>query len=309
MSAEFMADGPMVRPGQFHRLGVACHGRHTGKWLQTILGARPLNATVRPVSGPSPHEPGAAGVDQSGAESELLWLGNIPVALFTATDASGPLGRHLARHGPGLHSVAWTIEDLRSTEDLLRRRNVRITGTDAPGRHLLTHPADTSGLRIEWTDTCFEADPREGGLLPKIPTPLIDVRSVAWLTVAVRDAYRSAQVLTSLIETTVVPGNAAGCPAEEDTVDLAVGDVVIRLVSPRGWQSRYAAALAQHGERLHSICLAVDDLDETLEVLEREDLTVIARDERRAWTDPTATAGLTLEWTDRRGLRGPSRHG
>jgi hypothetical protein len=299
-----VTEPPVVRPGHFHRLGIACQaGRHTDRWLQTILGARPLTAKMRQIHGLPMHEPGVTSSDESGAESELLWLGNIPVALFTATDADGPLGRYLARYGPGLHSVAWTIEDLWSTETLLRRRNVRITGADVPGRHFFMHPADTSGLLVEWTDTDFEGDPRDGGFLPPIPAPLVDVRSVAWLTVTVRDASRSAQVLTSIMEATVVSGNAAGDPAHEDTVDLAIGDVVIRLVSPRSEHSRYAAALAQYGERLHSMCLVVDDLDDTLEVLEREDLTVIARDGCRAWTDPTATLGLTLEWTDRRGLR------
>ncbi|CAM5230319.1 hypothetical protein SALBM311S_07129 [Streptomyces alboniger] len=70
---------------------------------------------------------------ESGVDTQLLRLGQDPVALFTATAASGPLGRYVARYGPGLHSVAWTIDDLWAAETLLRRRNVRITGADVPG--------------------------------------------------------------------------------------------------------------------------------------------------------------------------------
>jgi hypothetical protein len=208
----------------------------------------------------------------------------------------------VARYGTGLHSVAWTVEDLWGAETLLRRKDIRITGSDIPGRHFFMHPADTSGLLIEWSDTEFERDPRDGAELPQIPDPLIDVRAVGWMTVAVRDATKSAEILRSIVDAEPVPGLPAGDPAIETTVDLKIGDVVMRLVSPRDSRSRFAASVAETGERMHSTCLAVDDLATTLTVLERAAIPVIGREDGRAWTDPAATLGLRLEWIDRNSL-------
>ncbi|AXI76299.1 VOC family protein [Peterkaempfera bronchialis] len=302
MNDESTSVAPVIRPGYFHRLAIACGaGQQMDSWLRNVLGARPLTSRIRQVHGLPMHQPGAGASDESGAVSEMLWLGGIPVALLTATDGDGPLGRYVARYGTGLHSVAWTVEDLWAAETLLRRRGVRITGVDVPGRHFFMHPADTSGLLVEWSDTDFADDPRDGGALPEVPAPLVDVRSVAWLTVTVRDARAAAELLASLMEATAVRGNPVGDPEHEDTVDLRIGDVVVRLVSPRSTRSRYAAAVEQHGERLHAMCLRVDDLDGTLATLEREGLHVTAREGCRAWTDPAATLGMPLEWTGRRG--------
>lgn len=290
---------PVVRPGYFHRLAIASDvTQHMDEWLRTVLGARPLDTPIRQVHGLPMHPPGTDASLESGATSTMLWLGDIPLALLIATDTEGPLGRYVARHGAGLHSVAWTVDDLWGAETQLRRRGVRVTGVDLPGRHFFMHPADTSGLLTEWSDTEFTDDPRDGGSLPKVPDPLVDVRAVARLTVVVRDARRGAALLGSLMEATAVRGAAAGDPDYEDTVDLRVGDVVIRLVSPRDSRSRYAQALDAHGERLHSMCLVVDDLTGTLATLEREGLGVLDREGGRAWTDPASTLGLRLEWTD-----------
>jgi hypothetical protein len=72
----------------------------------------------------------------------------------------------------------------------------------------------------------------------------------------------------------------------------------MRLVSPRDSRSRFAASVAETGERMHSTCLAVDDLATALTVLEREGIPVIGREDGRAWTDPAATLGLRFEWID-----------
>jgi hypothetical protein len=299
MTAQPYLTATRVQPGYFHRLGIAARAEDgVAEWLTRLLGARPIRTGMRQVHGlPMPQSSDAGSMD-SGARSEMLWLGNIPIAVFVSADPNGPLGRYVARYGTGLHSVAWTVEDLWGAETLLRRKDIRITGSDLPGRHFFMHPADTSGLLIEWSDTEFERDPRDGAELPQISDPLIEVRAVAWMTVAVRDAIKSAEILQSIVDAERVAGLRAGDPAIETTVDLRIGDVLMRLVSARDSRSPFAASVAESGERMHSTCLVVDDLATTLTVLEHEGIPVVAREDARAWTDPTATLGLRFEWID-----------
>ncbi|WP_405836578.1 VOC family protein [Streptomyces sp. NBC_01518] len=301
MNAAPIVGTPVVRPGHFHRLGIACEPRqHMDAWLRRVLGARPLQVRTRQVHGLPIGTQDGNHWQESGVDIQLLRLGQDPVALFTATAASGPLGRYVARYGPGLHSVAWTIDDLWAAETLLRRRNVRITGADVPGRHFFMHPADTSGLLVEWTDSEFVDDSRGGEPTVDGRPGLVDVRGVAWLTVTVRDARKSAELLASLMEMAPAPGHPVG--QHEDSVDLRIGGVTVRLVSPLSGRSRYAEALERHGERLHGVCLVVDELDTALGQLEDEGVTVVERAGPQAWTDPASTLGLPLEWIDRRAL-------
>jgi hypothetical protein len=235
---------------------------------------------------------------ESATDTELLWIGHLPVAVFTAPGDEGPMARYVARYGAGLHSVAWTVQDLWGTETIVRRRDIRITGVDLPGRHFFLHPADTSGLLIEFTDTEFEEDPRDGAGLEPAPEPLVPVVGIAWLTVVVRDAEKTAARLSSLLPAERVRGLPAGEPEVESAIDLRVSDVVLRLVSPKRPESRYAQPLESTGERMTAVGLAVADLDASVARLAAQGIGVTHRDGHRAWTDPAATLGLSLEWTD-----------
>jgi hypothetical protein len=99
------------------------------------------------------------------------------------------------------------------------------------------------------------------------------------------------------MDVTVVTGNPAGSIEDDDTIDLAVGDTVLRLVSPRTSASRYAEVLGGREGRLHSFCLGVDDLDATVTAMPQHGISLTARSGPLAWTDPATTVGLALEWT------------
>ena len=235
---------------------------------------------------------------------DLLWLGGAPFAIFTPDDPAGPLAHYVRRHGPGLHSLAWTVDDLWQTENGLRTGGVRITGTDIDGRHFFMHPGDSAGVLIEWTDTAFACDPRDGADPPQ-PQPWgepglapIEVRALAWTTAVVADLEVALDTLSRLMDLSVLTGNPAGHPEQEQTVDLAVGDTVLRLVSPRGTGSRYADVLGGRPGRLHALCLGVPDLDAALAGMPAHGIRLSGRDEHRAWTDPASTAGVPLEWVE-----------
>ena len=110
-----MTPRELVRPGRFHRLAIAVGpGGSPRSWLVDLVGARPM---LDPLFQPHGFAMGPAEVSaDSGAWSELLWLGGVPLCLLHATAPDGQLGRYVRRHG-------WRI---------------------------LTAPEALTGLQVEW---------------------------------------------------------------------------------------------------------------------------------------------------------------
>lgn len=275
---------PAVETGYFHRLGFAAGpSEDYAPWFRRVLGARGLHTTMRQVHGLPMGPADVSGSSlESGARSEMLWLGQSPIGIFTATDMTGPLGHYVSRYGAGLHSVAWTVADLWKSETLLRRRGLRVTGVDVPGRHFFLHPADTSGLLIELSDTEFSEDPRDGARLAEASAGVVEVSELAWLTVAVPDPGAAANALQELVTSVEVPGlpRAAG----EVSVDVRVSDITIRFTR------------AEKRKGLVSFCLAVADLPATCRALINEGIGVIEHGGPLARTRPGDTLGLDIQW-------------
>ena len=153
----------LVHPGLFHRLGVVVEDVDAvDSWYRRVLGSAPVKETERPVRDPA--EPDAIALE--GASTRMLWQGRLPILLLGAADPGGAVARFMARWGPGMHSVAWEIDDMWTAEHLLVQSGFRITGVNVPGRHFFVHPADTDGVLIEWTDTSISGDPRRGEPVP-----------------------------------------------------------------------------------------------------------------------------------------------
>jgi catechol 2,3-dioxygenase-like lactoylglutathione lyase family enzyme len=285
----------LVAPGLFHRLGIAVEDvGGADAWFRRVMGCVSVAGTERPFQ----ETPVAGTLDQEGATAGMLWHGGLPLLLLGAVTPASPVGRHISRWGTGMHSVAWEIEDMWSVEHLLRLREIRISGVNVPGRHFFMHPADTCGVLIEWTDTRIAGDPRRGHPVPpEGPGVIGGVQGIAWVTAVVTDASTTAASFVDLMGAKPVVGNPTNDEAVEHTVDLAVGDVTLRLVTPRSDASRYMPALSV-GPRLWSYAVSVPDLDAALRGLEGAGIKVLDRVGSIAWTDPATTAGIPIEWTD-----------
>jgi catechol 2,3-dioxygenase-like lactoylglutathione lyase family enzyme len=269
--------------GLFHRLGVAVR-EETGTvepdggaaaagtaaaWFAGVLGAEVERSQLEPGDTHS---------------TTMLWLGPSPFAVFAAgaADTTGTIGRYLERFGPGLHSVAWRVRDLQGAEDALRGRGYTIVGVNREARHFFLHPKETFGILLELTDQAAD-DARHQ---PRSHGP---VREMAWMTALVGDLEAAEALFSDLLGAESVAGLPAGSPSVEDTLDLAIGDVVLRLVRPTSSASRYSAFVADVGDRLHSVALRVDSLDGV-------PVPLVERSDRRGWTDPAHTFGVRFEW-------------
>jgi catechol 2,3-dioxygenase-like lactoylglutathione lyase family enzyme len=286
----------VVTPGLFHRLALAVDDvAAADAWFRRIMGCVPVGRT----EGPHQDEPVPNVLEMEGAASQLLWHGGLPLILLGAATPDGVVGRFLARWGAAVHSVAWEVDDMWTVEHRLRQQNIRITGVNVPGRHFFMHPADTDGILMEWTDTSMVGDPRRGHPVPLETAGVVGgVGGIAWVTAVVADAGASAARLAALAGAEPVTGNPTTAVEDvEQTVDVRVGDVVLRLVRPRSAASRYWPVL-QRAPRLWSYAVRVADLETALAGLAGAGVKVRDRVGAVAYTDPATTLGIPIEWTD-----------
>jgi len=93
-------------------------------------------------------------IPQQGVEAALLDVGEGHVELLAALGEDTPVGRFLARRGPGLHHVAYQVTDIEVTLTRLRDAGTRlIDAVPRAGirgsRVAFLHPASAGGVLTE----------------------------------------------------------------------------------------------------------------------------------------------------------------
>ena len=93
-------------------------------------------------------------IDDQGVEAVLLDVGENHVELLRPLGEDTPVGRFLAKRGPGLHHVAYQVADVDSTLAALRERGLQlIDETPRTGirgsRVAFLHPASSGGVLTE----------------------------------------------------------------------------------------------------------------------------------------------------------------
>ena len=93
-------------------------------------------------------------VEEQGVEAVLLDVGENHVELLAPLGDDTPVGKFLAKKGPGLHHVAYQVTDIDATLDSLKAAGLRlIDETPRIGirgsRVAFLHPAATGGVLTE----------------------------------------------------------------------------------------------------------------------------------------------------------------
>jgi len=95
------------------------------------------------------------GLEDQGVEAASLRVGGSRVELLAPLGADTPVGRFLAKRGPGLHHVAFEVEDLPAELARLRAEGTQLID-EAPRRGLFglqvafVHPEATGGVLAEF---------------------------------------------------------------------------------------------------------------------------------------------------------------
>lgn len=110
-------------------------------------------AFYRDVLGLDPHPPETA----DGATIVSLPFGESEVELLSSADPSTPIGKFLAKRGPGIHHVCYRVPDLDAALAQCRAAGYRLIDdvprTGAGGRRIaFVHPKATEGILLELTE-------------------------------------------------------------------------------------------------------------------------------------------------------------
>jgi methylmalonyl-CoA/ethylmalonyl-CoA epimerase len=93
-------------------------------------------------------------VSEQGVEAVLLDVGENHVELLAPLDAATPVGKFLAKRGPGLHHVAYQVDDIDATLAALRAAGMPLIDEHARvgirgSRVAFLHPRGTGGVLTE----------------------------------------------------------------------------------------------------------------------------------------------------------------
>ena len=122
---------------------------HVGVAVESIDGALPLYRDT--LGMPLVHRETVA---EQGVEAALLDVGDAHVELLRPLGPDTSVGKFLARRGPGLHHVAYRVDDVEQTLRALAEAGMRLID-ERPRRGIrgsrvaFVHPASTGGVLTE----------------------------------------------------------------------------------------------------------------------------------------------------------------
>ena len=101
-------------------------------------------------------------VEQQGVEAVLIDVGENHVELLAPLGADTPVGRFLAKQGPGLHHVAYQVSDIDATLSELKRAGLALIDEQPRAgirgsRVAFVHPRATGGVLTEIVEPAADA--------------------------------------------------------------------------------------------------------------------------------------------------------
>jgi len=95
--------------------------------------------------------------DADGAKIAGLAAGQSLVELLEAETPESPIGKFVAKRGPGIHHVCFSVDDLDATLDRCRQHGIRLIDetprVGAEGKRIaFLHPSSTSGVLVELSE-------------------------------------------------------------------------------------------------------------------------------------------------------------
>ena len=88
-------------------------------------------------------------------KTAFFMVGQTKIELLESTDPEGPIGKFVAKKGPGIHHLAFAFEDAQAALDNAKEKGVRLidekTRKGAEGLNIgFLHPKSTGGVLTEF---------------------------------------------------------------------------------------------------------------------------------------------------------------
>jgi methylmalonyl-CoA epimerase len=102
-------------------------------------------------------------VEEQGVEAVLLDVGENHVELLAPLGADTPVGKFLAKNGPGLHHVAYQVQDIDATLGALKQAGLALIDEQPRigirgSRVAFVHPRATAGVLTELVEPAAGAE-------------------------------------------------------------------------------------------------------------------------------------------------------
>lgn len=133
-----------------HPTGPATRIAHVGIALSAIDAQLPFYRDVLGLESVSVNDSDGARIEAFDADGSL-------VELLESADESSPIGRFLAKRGPGIHHICFAVPDLEASLEKCRSNGVELVDQvpriGAEGKRIaFLHPRSTGGILVELTE-------------------------------------------------------------------------------------------------------------------------------------------------------------
>lgn len=93
-------------------------------------------------------------VRSEGVKTAFLQIGDSKIELLEATNPDSPIAKYLEKRGPGIHHIAFDVEDVQKEIDRLLKEGytlIQTTPKDGADNKLIAflHPKSTEGILVE----------------------------------------------------------------------------------------------------------------------------------------------------------------
>jgi hypothetical protein len=231
-----------------------------------------------------------------GSSNCLLLISGTCIEIFAVDDEEKILGKYLRRHGPGWHSLEWTVPSQGEAEEIAAARHLRVTDR-VDDAYVWLHPKDCHGLLLELSTHHFAGDSRDtAGWEPTYwsdehPLGIVGLNCIR---VTSREPLAAAEWLADLTGTNVSydePRSGAGGRA----AGVALADHVIEFIGAVG-NGPIGEFLERQGERMHSVAFDVKDIAAASAFLSDQGIaTSNGSGPGRIYIDPAVTSGSLIE--------------
>lgn len=93
-------------------------------------------------------------VEEQGVEAALLDVGEGHIELLCPLGEDTPVGKFIAKNGPGMHHVAYSVEDIIETIEAIKEAGMKLIDEEPrlglrESRVAFMHPSSTGGVLTE----------------------------------------------------------------------------------------------------------------------------------------------------------------
>lgn len=130
-----------MKPTHIEHIGIAVEDlKHAISFYEDVLGLSCY---------------GIEEVTDQKVRTAFFMVGQTKIELLESTDPEGPIGKFLAKKGPGIHHIAFAMEDVEAALDQAREKGVQLIDEKprlgAEGLHIgFLHPKSTLGVLTEF---------------------------------------------------------------------------------------------------------------------------------------------------------------